>query len=334
MKKIFVLLLLSTVFINCSGQRAKVNGISFVASPKEITSTEIDPVVKLNANWAAVMPFGFVKSLHTPSVVFNIEQQWWGERREGARKTIELLNNKEVTVMLKPQIWVWRGEFTGNITMKTEKDWNIFEKSYEDFIMLYAALAEEMKVPLLCIGTELHTFVQKRPEFWKQLISKIRSVYKGQLTYAENWDQYTKVPFWDQLDYIGIDAYFPISERKTPTVEELKKGWKKYKKAIIALQSELKKPILFTEYGYRSIHFTAKEPWDSSNVTENIDLLAQHNALTALYEEFWDEPWFAGGFLWKWYHNHDEVGGETDNRFTIQNKPSEKLIKTFYSIKK
>ncbi len=329
MKKFFVLLF-CTFLLSCSGQQSKINGVSFVGSPKEISAAEITPVVKVNANWAAVMPFGFVKNLSSPNISFNIPQQWWGERRDGAKKTIELLNQKKIQVMLKPQIWVWRGEFTGNIRMSSKEDWKLFEKSYEEFILLYARLAEEMKVPILCIGTELHTFVQKRPGFWAELIKKIKSEYSGDLTYAENWDQYSKVPFWNQLDYIGIDAYFPVSTSKSPTVDELKLGWQKHKTKIMALQSKIEKPILFTEYGYRSVYYTGKEPWDSNNINGNIDLQAQINGINALYQEFWNEPWFAGGFLWKWFHNHDEVGGENNNRFTIQNKPAEKLIQSLY----
>ncbi|MEW7290114.1 glycoside hydrolase family 113 [Aquimarina sp. 2304DJ70-9] len=330
MKKVF-LLCISIIFFNCSGQQPKINGVSFVGSPKEITAKAIEPVIEVNANWAAVMPFGFVRNLEAPKVVFNIERQWWGERRDGAKRTIELLNERGIKVMLKPQIWVWQGEFTGNIKMNSEEDWKVLEKSYEEFIMLYAQLAKEMKVPIFCIGTELHTFVQTRPLYWSQLIQKVRAVYTGNLTYAENWDQFDKAPFWNQLDYVGIDAYFPVSESQTPTIEELQQGWQKHKSDIIALHNKVKKPVLFTEYGYRSVHYTGKEPWDSGRANGNVDLKAQENALTALYHEFWQEPWFAGGFLWKWFHNHDEVGGKDNNRFTIQNKPSEKLIKEFYS---
>ncbi|MBQ4820853.1 glycoside hydrolase [Aquimarina sp. MMG016] len=333
MRKFFILLITIT-FCNCSGQEPKINGVSFVGSPKEINNTHVDPVVKVNANWAAVMPFGFVRNLESPKVTFNIQRQWWGERRDGAKRTIELLNARGIQVMLKPQIWVWRGEFTGNISMNSEENWKVFETSYEAFILQYAELAEEMKVPILCIGTELHTFVQKRSGYWNELIKKIRSIYKGKLTYAENWDQFDRAPFWNQLDYIGIDAYFPVSESKTPSIEEMKLGWQKHKEKMKVLQAKIQKPVLFTEYGYRSVHYTGKEPWDSGKTNGNVDLQAQSNALTALYEEFWNEPWFAGGFLWKWFHNHSEVGGKNNNRFTIQNKPSEKLIKEFYSTSK
>ncbi|MEW7280348.1 glycoside hydrolase [Aquimarina sp. 2201CG1-2-11] len=329
MKKFFVLLF-SIFLTSCTGQPSKINGVSFVGSPKAITANEVTPVVNVNANWAAVMPFGFIKNLSSPNITFDIEEQWWGERREGAKKTIELLNQQKIKVMLKPQIWVWRGEFTGTIKMTSQKNWELFEQSYEDYILLYAKLAQEMNVPILCIGTELHTFVQKRPEFWNRLIQKIKAEYKGKLTYAENWDQYHNVPFWNQLDYIGIDAYFPVSTSKSPTIEEMKLGWQQHKTNIQTLQSKMDKPVLFTEYGYRSVFFTGKEPWDSNRVTGNVDLESQNNALTALYQEFWSEPWFAGGFLWKWYHNHTEVGGNNNNRFTVQNKPAEKLIQSFY----
>ncbi len=330
MKKVFLLLLI-VIFSSCSGQQPKINGVSFVGSPKEISPKAIEPVVQVNANWAAVMPFGFLRNLETPTVVFNIERQWWGERLDGAKRTIELLNEKGIKVMLKPQIWVWRGEFTGNIKMNSEEQWKELEKSYKEFIMLYAQLAKEMNVPILCIGTELHTFVQTRPAYWSELIKEIRSVYKGKLTYAENWDQIARVPFWKELDYIGIDAYFPVAQSHTPSIEELRTGWQKHKTNIMKLKDTVDKPVLFTEYGYRSVHYTGKEPWDSNRVAGNFNFEAQNNALTALYQEFWNESWFAGGFLWKWFHNHNEVGGKTNNRFTIQNKPSEKIIKEFYS---
>ena len=88
---------------------------------------------------------------------------------------------------------------------------------------------------------------------------------------------------------------------------------------------------MFTEYGYRSVKYTGKQPWDASKIQGEVNLEAQKNATQAIYNQFWNEDWFAGGFLWKWFHNHDQVGGETDNRFTPQNKPTEKLIGKLYA---
>jgi hypothetical protein len=47
----------------------------------------------------------------------------------------------------------------------------------------------------------------------------------GKLTYAANWDKYDQVSFWDELDFIEIQAYFPLTAQTSPTAEEIKKGW-------------------------------------------------------------------------------------------------------------
>ena len=232
--------------------------------------------------------------------------------------------------MIKPQIWVWRGQFTGHISMDSETQWNILEDSYSSFILMYAAIAQETNAALFCIGTELEKFVISRPAYWNGLIQEIKKVYKGKLTYAANWDEFKRVPFWRQLDCIGIDAYFPVTDKKTPTVEEFEAGWRPHKIEIQKIQNKFNKPILFTEYGYRSIDFTGKEPWDSKRITGSINLLAQKNGLQAIHNQFWKEDWFLGGFIWKWFHKHTEVGGENNNRFTPQNKPAEVLLRSLY----
>ncbi|WP_291867034.1 glycoside hydrolase TIM-barrel-like domain-containing protein [Maribacter sp.] len=332
MKKLGLLFLFLLQF-SCSSQKAtKINGVSFVASREEATQEHIDNVKYINANHAAIMPFGFIRNISSPEIIFNTDRQWFGETKKGAKQYVELLHKNKIKVMLKPQIWIWRGKFTGTLKMNSEEDWVTLEKSYEKFIITYAQLAEETKVELLCIGTELEKFVNLRPAYWEQLITKIRKVYKGQLTYAANWDEYPKVAFWSQLDFIGIDAYFPLSESKTPTLEELKIGWQPWKRKIKSLSNTTSKPVIFTEFGYRSMDYTAKKPWLVDRTNEAVNLIAQANAKEAIFLEFWQEEWFAGGYVWKWFLNHENVGGQNDNRFTPQNKPAQEVIKKFYKI--
>jgi hypothetical protein len=306
----------------------KINGVSFVASPRKINDTAIAPVVQLNANWVSLMPFAFMRNIDSPTIQYDNERQWRGERKEGVKETALAFHNKGIQVMIKPQIWIGRGAFTGHISMTTEEHWKLLEQNYEAFILDYAKVAEEVKCRLFCIGTELNIFVTKRPEFWNSLIEKIRKVYSGQLTYAENWDTYSTVPFWSKLDYIGIDAYFPLSDEREVTLKALETGWAKYKSKIEALYKSTTRKILFTEYGYRSYDYTAKEPWANNKFAVNIN--NQQIALEALFGAFWKEPWFAGGFVWKWYDDHDKVGGENNTDYTPQNKPSQKLITEVY----
>ncbi|KAB8154394.1 glycoside hydrolase [Kordia sp. TARA_039_SRF] len=330
MKFRLLIVLFGLLQFSCTSQSKKINGVSFVASRHVADQSHVNPVLEVNANYAAIMPFGFMRKLTTTEVIHNTDRQWFGETRKGAKQYAELLKKNGIKVMIKPQIWVWNGEFTGFIEMTSEVDWKAFEASYESFILEYASLAAEINAEMYCIGTELYKFVAARPAFWKELITKVKKIYKGKLTYAENWDSFEKVPFWEQLDFIGIDAYFPLSDEKIPSVESLQKGWQQHKTKIKTLSEKLARKILFTEYGYRSMDYTGKEPWDSNHKGKTLNLEAQKVALQALYNEFWKEEWFAGGFIWKWFIQDDKVGGASDDQFTPQNKPAEKIVRETY----
>lgn len=330
-KTLMLFYLLSFVFFGCAQmEEIKMNGVSFVASRDSLQQNQIRPIKDVYANYAAIMPFGFIRTLDHPEIIFDTDRQWFGETSAGASQYIELLHSDGIEVMMKPQIWIWRGEFTGNLKMNSEEDWIQLENEYSNFILTYAKLAETTQVKVFCIGTELEQFVIQRPTYWKHLIAEIKKVYSGKLTYAANWDEYKRVPFWDQLDYIGVDAYFPISDTKTPSLEESKAGWKPWKEELKTVSEKFDKPILFTEYGYRSVDFAGKEPWDSNHELPSINFEAQTNLLESLYQEIWNEPWFAGGFIWKWFIAHEQVGGEKDNQFTPQNKPAQQSVKRAY----
>jgi len=289
--------------------QTKINGISFVASRDKAEQKHVEPVIEVNANYAAVMPFGFVRSLDYYTA---------------------LLRKNGIKVLIKPQIWIWHGEYTGYLKMETEEKWKELEASYRTFILDYARLATETGAEMFCIGTELETFIENRPLFWEQLIDEIKTVYKGELTYAANWDAYKRVNFWKKLDYIGVDAYFPVSEEATPSIQGARLGWQNWKQELRDVASTNGKPILFTEFGYRSRDFSGKEPWTSDRSITSVNLTAQDHLTRAIFEEFWKEDWFAGGFIWKWFIHHENSGGSADNRFTPQNKPVEKTIRKFY----
>ncbi|MDB4850940.1 glycoside hydrolase, partial [Flavobacteriaceae bacterium] len=197
----FVILLL---YFSLLASAQKINGISFVASKDSIKSHHVMSVIDVNANYVALMPFGFIRDLSFSTIRFNSKRQWFGERDQGIRQYAKELQYKKVKLMVKPQIWIWKGQFTGHISMDSEEQWRIFEDSYASFILTYAKTAEEIKADIFCIGTELENFVNKRPAYWKDLIQRIKKIFKGKLTYAANWDEFKRFPLWGQLDYIGI----------------------------------------------------------------------------------------------------------------------------------
>jgi len=185
---------------------------------------------------------------------------------------------------------------------------------------------------MFCIGVELHSAVRERPAFWRQLIQEIRAIYPGELTYDANWFQeYRDVSFWDQLDYIGIHAYFPLTNSLDARVDELERGWQPYLESIEALQQTYGKKVIFTEIGYRSIAGAAIEPWNWT-VRRRLDLQEQADSYEALFRTFWHQPWFAGLYIWKWRPDHLRAGGASDDQFSPQNKPAETVLARWFNL--
>ncbi|MGB0839191.1 MAG: glycoside hydrolase family 113 [Chitinophagales bacterium] len=310
----------------------KMNGVSFVSPSAPFPEHFLAPIqTKVSANWMAVSPFGFSYA-NQPEVRFGTQQHWWGERPEGAAKIIEYAHNHDLKVMLKPQVWMRKG-WVGGFEMTNEQDWQTWQQTYEDYILTFAKIADTMDVALFCIGTEYRIAAVERADFWRQLIQKVRKIYDGPITYAANWDNYENIPFWQELDYIGIDCYMPLVEPLNPSINALKKAWKPKATKIKSFAQQQKRPIIFTEYGYMSVAETAWQNWenekDRSRLT--ISMTAQENAFEALYQTFWDQEWFAGGFIWKWYHDQEHAGGINNKDYTPQNKPVETTIKKWYS---
>ncbi|MFT5922317.1 MAG: hypothetical protein ACI8TS_001654 [Flavobacteriales bacterium] len=333
MKIILTILPLCLLLFSCTSQSQeevsfKFNGLSFVGNPKPVGEEAFSKVSAINANAITLMPFAYGNSNQGSLTYENLDWQWWGESPEGVESCIQQAKQNDLKVIIKPQIWFNSGTFTGHHRCETEADWKSFEEDYTRFIMIYAELSAKYDLPAFCIGTELCTFAETRQEFWKGLIQEVRSVYNGKLTYAANWDSYTRVPFWGELDYVGIDAYFPLSDAKSPVKEDLIKAWGPICDQLEAFSNDLGIQVIFMEWGYRSTDYCAKTPWETGEGNA-VNLNSQAQAIAAVFEGVWHKPWYAGGFIWKWFPNGSR-GGSDDNRFTPQNKPAEEVISNYF----
>ena len=306
----------------------KFNGVSLESPPRAITEAVFKPIAELNANYVAIIPYAF-SSTKDGDLDYNYFQQWWGEKPDGVRAMIEYARKNGLKVMLKPHVWV-RGEgWPGDYDLASEAKWLEWQNNYREYILFYAQLAESQNVELFSVGTEYRKAAVKREAFWRTLIDEVRQVYSGKITYAANWDNFTNIPFWDKVDFIGIDAYFPLVFDKTPPVTKMVKAWHKDYEEIKALSKKYQKQVIFAEFGYKSVDGAAGNHWElHDNLAVNQQ--AQTNAYKALFKKFWDEEWFAGGFLWKW-HLRPISETRVKTRFTPQGKHSEKAIREHFS---
>lgn len=319
-------------FIFKDGFNQKIAGIHLESSQKKNNSDYVRPVKRISTNWIAIVPFLFMDNT-SPQIEYNSSKNWWGSTPEGIKNTVKYAKKNKIKTFLKPHFWVENVGWAGELKFP-EKDWITWEENYTELILNFANLAESLKIDMLCIGVELKSSIKERPQFWEQLIPKIKEVYNGKLTYAANWDNYTQVPFWNQLDYIGIDAYFPLTQQKTPSKKVLLQKWKYHSIEINRFSIKNNKQILFTEMGYRSTNKCAGNQWEieNRNDTAEINMPAQVNAYNALFETLWQKDWFAGGFIWEWHTSDKNAGGMNNSNYTPQHKPSEKIIKQWYDI--
>ena len=307
----------------------QMNGVSYVSIHKKLDSMDIVSVQDVGANWVSVVPFSYMKSGRFPELHYDQDWFCYGDRLNGVGEIVRDAKVNGLKVLVKPQVWVSESFYTGKISMKKDKNWRKYENQYSEYILAFAKVAEEEGADMFCVGTEMKRFVCERPRFWNRLIRDVRLVFSGELIYAANWDDYESVPFWKKLDYIGVDAYFPISKNKEPTIKELKEGWKSIVASMDSLGKYYDKKIVLTEYGYRSIQGCAIHPWDYDK-NESSNERAQVNALEALYQVIWGHNQFTGGFLWKWHLDHSSAGGSMNTMFTVQNKMAEKTVMKYY----
>ncbi len=336
----FPLLIFYLVILSCSENRKiesnaisipsveKMAGFSLEMPPDSIPSNSMETIADHGGKWVSLIPYSIVRE-GKAEVVYNHRGMWWGESLSGTAHCINMAKQSGLKTMLKPHVWVIGQGWPGKFDLNSEEEWLIWESSYREFILTFAEVAEEQKVDLFCIGTEFRIAVVKREKFWRQLIKDVREIYHGEMTYASNWDNFEKVNFWNELDYIGTDAYFPLSKKKEPKLKKLINGWEKQGEKLKAFSEKWKKKIIFTEYGFRSIEYpSAFYEKDESKLKPHMK--NQKNAYRAFFETIWAEDWFVGGFLWKWKFRKNP-GGENDSNYTPQNKPAAKVIRKYYS---
>ncbi len=307
-----------------------VRGITLVAPPRPFETDPFTSLADIQSNWVAVVPYGFMQA-ESPEVVFDAERQWWGERTEGTLETIRLAKSQGLRVMLKPQVWR-RGLWTGDVAFDDATDRLDWEQSYRAFILHFAKLAQRSGVDLFCVGTEFGKTMTHHRDFWSDLIRQVRIHYPGALTYAANWDEFEHTPFWSELDYIGVNAYFPLSKAATPTVEQLVKAWRGPRQSIQKISQMYDRPVLFTEYGYLSVDGCSHNTWELEKKLGDLSVNedAQANALEALHATFSREPWWSGGFLWKWYANPSALQERLARDYTPQGKLAEQTLQKWF----
>ena len=266
---------------------------------------------------------------------------------ESLQAIIRYIHSQGMGVMLKPHIEPdkdWQDDvknrWRGVINPTDHAKW--FE-SYGKFILHYAELAENEKVELFSIGTEMPSMTMgvEDQARWSALAGQVRQIYHQKLLYSaheyevmggyyeikEAGVKYEFLPlppsFWVPFDYAGTTVYYDIqnleqSNNPAPDVSQLVENWRenlarheRQQRLLDTFQDWAAghgKPIIFSEIGYRSIDYAALHPYttvgpNQDGLSANYNETAQANAYTAALLALGDADWLAGAFWWQFIPN-------------------------------
>ncbi|MGH9388638.1 MAG: glycoside hydrolase family 113, partial [Vicinamibacteria bacterium] len=254
----------------------------------EVLAETLDRLVSQGVEWISVTPFGFQRARDSLRIG-HVLRGPYAETDEVMRRVIREAHARGLKVLYKPHLWVGHGEWTGEIEMKDEGAWMEWFDSYRRFIVHHAALAEEERAEVFCAANELvKTAGRKRP--WLNTLSAIRKVFGGPLTYAANWgEEAEKVSFWDSLDFVGVNAYYPLSLNPDASDEALAAGARAVAERLEKVGRLSRRPVLITEMGFASRPACWVDP--HREVREAApDLSCQVRAYRAVLQAFTREP--------------------------------------------
>jgi len=281
----------------------------------------------MGSNAMAIVPYTGISDTSTPTPL-HFSDHAGGENDDAVVHAVATARDMGMYTLLKPQIYVG-GSWPGGIEMPTDEQWDQFFDYYYRWIRHYAFLAEIHDMDALCIGVEFTKATIGHPDAWREMIRKTRRLYRGQLTYAANWgEEFENIEFWDDLDFIGLNCYYPLSKEDHPTDEAMSERFDMVKAKIENVYERFEKPIVFTEIGFRSIDAPWKNPHAEADGSINEEMQAR--CYEIIFKGIENEPWCQGILWWK-FPSYLEYRGENNNAFTPNNKLAEETVRKWFS---
>jgi hypothetical protein len=253
-------------------------------------------MVEVGATWVELTPVWYQETRNaseisrTPSTASDA----------GLERAITLAHEHGLKVFLKPHLNL-PNPGPGMPDSRTKirpDDHEAWFASYTAFISHYAAMAERLAVEQFAMATGLSSIIDDRAA-WLQVIRTVRAQYHGTVVYAAEVDEYTRVPFWDAVDVIGINAYWQLSKASTTDVLVLQRSWESIRAELAVFSAKYDRKILFTEAGYTSQEGTTTDP-SNWRVSLKPNQIEQAAAYQSLLWAFSDQEWWAGVHWWVW----------------------------------
>jgi hypothetical protein len=284
------------------------------------------------ANWISVVVFVFQETISSTNITSN---QYKTASDEALQYVTDLAHSHGIRVVLFPSLFLSNDPEHSWIDIgsafTSETQWQEWFASYRENINHYASFAQEAGVDMLYIGSELPG-VTHREEDWRRIIKEVRERFDGPISYdSVFWGfpiaEFKRIAWWDAVDYIATDFWYPLTDKNDPTIAEMKEGFIKtgYLTDLENISKQFNKSVIVSEIGYDNFDGANSCPPPCDIRTgAPVDLQEQADCYQATLEVLWGKPWLQGIFWFQWSGIGMPWSGSP------QDKPAEEVLRKFY----
>ena len=240
--------------------------------------------------------------------------------RDHVRVTLRPVLNEDTLIAQNPQAW------RGSIEPQNRAAWF---RSYRRLLLPYAAAAQEGHAATFVLGTELVS-LEGSPQ-WPGLVSSLRSVYRGQLTYDENQDEFASGSAKPPVPTHNIDAYPEFALPDNASVARLTSSWDAW---LGAHPPSVRRALTLSEIGIEAVAGSYQDPWNwQSAAHAPIDPRVQAAWFRAVCNAVSAER-IGGGVYW-WEVNFDASPAHPrpfeSDRLTFLDRPAQRVIRNCFA---
>lgn len=181
-------------------------------------------------------------------------------------------------------------------------------------VLPIARTAEAHCAEVFSFGVEMRALTTDKTSgpLFNRLIEAFRGVFAGGLTYSANWDEVGAVRFWDQLDGVGVNAFFPLASKPGVAQSVLERRATAAQKKLLVVQQRVRKPLWLMEIGFKATPGSYVEPWkwpaEVMGSSPPLDEAAQKRGYRAVIQALRSVPAASAAFFWAVPADPDDGG--------------------------
>jgi hypothetical protein len=277
---------------------------------------------RLNVNWTAITLGALQDHPQATEIKFREAPTVTDEEVISAIREAKQLG---LAVCLKPVVNCANGTWRAHINffdadVPCEPKWSDWFAAYNEFILHYARIAEQTGCEMLCIGCEM-VQTDRREQEWRELITQVRQVYSGSITYNCDKYQEDRVKWWDAVDIISSSGYYPIGD------------WERQLDRIEQVVRSHGKPFFFMEAGCPSREGSQHLPndWGLPGAPSEEVQRAFYETMFAAADK---REWIGGFMLWDWPAKlYEESRAAANDDYCMFGKQAEATVRSYYTAK-